>query len=79
MDEPTRGIDVGAKGDVFGIMNELAARGLGIIFVTSELKEIMAVSDRILVMSNGKITGKFRREDATEESIVAASAIGLNA
>lgn len=76
MDEPTRGIDVGAKGDVFGIMNELAARGLGIIFVTSELKEIMAVSDRILVMSNGKITGDFSRDEATEEMIVAASAIG---
>lgn len=77
MDEPTRGIDVGAKGDVFGIMNKLAARGLGIIFVTSELKEIMAFSDRILVMSNGKITGEYRREEVTEEAIVAASAIGL--
>ena len=76
MDEPTRGIDVGAKGDVFAIMNELAGRGLGIIFVTSELKEIMAVSDRIVVMSNGKITGQYPREEATEELIVAASAIG---
>jgi len=76
MDEPTRGIDVGAKGDVFVIMNKLASRGLGIIFVTSELKEIMAVSDRIMVMSNGKITGEYRREEATEETIVAASAIG---
>ncbi len=79
MDEPTRGIDVGAKGDVFGIMNKLAARGLGIILVTSELKEIMAVSDRIMVMSNGKITGEYSREEATEENIVAASAIGLKA
>jgi erythritol transport system ATP-binding protein len=76
MDEPTRGIDVGAKGEVFGIMNELAARGIGIIFVTSELKEIMALSDRIMVMSNGKITGEFTKEEATEETIVAASAIG---
>ena len=79
MDEPTRGIDVGAKSDVFAIMNELAARGLGIIFVTSELKEIMAVSDRILVMSNGKITGEYPREQATEELIVAASAISHKA
>ncbi|SHO42813.1 sugar ABC transporter ATP-binding protein [Desulfopila aestuarii] len=76
MDEPTRGIDVGAKGDVFGIMNKLAARGLGIIFVTSELKEIMAISDRIMVMSKGKITGEYLREEATEEMIVAASASG---
>ncbi|THB81707.1 MAG: sugar ABC transporter ATP-binding protein [Desulfobacteraceae bacterium] len=78
MDEPTRGIDVGAKGDVFGIMNDLAAKGLGIIFVTSELKEIMMVSDRIMVMSNGKITGEFTKETATEEGIVAASAVGHN-
>ncbi len=61
---------------MFGIMNELAARGLGIIFVTSELKEIMAVSDRIMVMSNGKITGEYPRDEATEELIVAASAFG---
>ncbi|THB73063.1 MAG: sugar ABC transporter ATP-binding protein [Desulfobulbaceae bacterium] len=77
MDEPTRGIDVGAKGDVFKIMNKLASRGLGIIFVTSELKEIMAISDRIIVMSNGKITGEYGREEATEEMIVSASAVGL--
>lgn len=76
MDEPTRGIDVGAKQDVFGIMKELAARGLGIVFVTSELKEIMAISDRIMVMSHGKITGEYQRQEATEEMIVAASAIG---
>ena len=76
MDEPTRGIDIGAKRDVFGIMNDLAAQGLGIIFVTSELKEIMAVSDRIMVMSNGRITGEFTKETATEEDIVTASAVG---
>lgn len=76
MDEPTRGIDVGAKGDVFEIMNDLAGKGIGIIFVTSELKEIMAISDRILVMSKGRITGEFKREEATEEELVAASAAG---
>lgn len=76
MDEPTRGIDVGAKADVFEIMNKLATEGLGIIFVTSELKEIMAISDRVIVMSNGKITGEFNRSEATEETLVAASAVG---
>lgn len=76
MDEPTRGIDVGAKGEVFDIMNELAGRGLGILFVTSELKEILAISDRIIVMSKGRITGVFQRKDATEEALVAASAAG---
>jgi erythritol transport system ATP-binding protein len=76
MDEPTRGIDVGAKADVFEIMNNLAGRGIGVIFNTSELKEIIAISDRIIVMSKGKITGDLKQEDATEEDLVAASAVG---
>ena len=76
MDEPTRGIDVGAKAEVFQIMGELAAKGLGVLFVTSELKEILAISDRVIVMSKGRITGEFSREEATEEVLVSASAIG---
>ena len=76
MDEPTRGIDVGAKAEVFQIMGELAAQGIGILFVTSELKEILAISDRVIVMSKGKITGEFDRAEATEEALVSASAIG---
>ncbi len=76
MDEPTRGIDVAAKTDIFKIMNSLAASGQGIILVASELKEIMAISDRILVFSKGKITGEFNREEATEEALVNASTIG---
>jgi erythritol transport system ATP-binding protein len=76
MDEPTRGIDVGAKAEVFQIMGELAAEGLGIIFVTSELKEILAISDRVIVMSKGKITAELARTEATEEALVSASAVG---
>ena len=76
MDEPTRGIDVGAKADAFEIMSDLAGKGISILFVTSELKEIMAISDRIIVMSKGKITGEFLRDNATEEDLVAASAVG---
>jgi len=76
LDEPTRGIDVGAKGDMFGIMSDLAAKGLGVLFVSSELMEVLAMSDRILVMAKGKITGEFSREEATEEALVAASAVG---
>ncbi len=76
MDEPSRGIDVGAKADVFRTMRRLAAEGLGIIFVTSDLDEVMALSDRIAVMSNGRLTGLFDRADATEEKVVAASAAG---
>ena len=76
MDEPSRGIDVGAKADVFRTMRKLSRDGLGIIFATSDLDEVMALSDRIAVMSNGKLTGMFDREEATEEKVVAASAKG---
>jgi erythritol transport system ATP-binding protein len=76
LDEPTRGIDVGAKSEISEIINRLAAQKYGVIFVSSELKEILAMSDRILVMSKGKITGEFLHQEATEEKLVAASAIG---
>jgi erythritol transport system ATP-binding protein len=76
LDEPTRGIDVGAKSEISEIINRLAEEKYGVIFVSSELKEILAMSDRILVMSKGKITGEFSRQEATEEKLVAASGIG---
>lgn len=76
MDEPTRGIDVGAKEDVFKIMDDLAKQGLGVVFVGSDLKEIISVCDRILVMSNGKITGEFANEEINEQNLVKASAAG---
>lgn len=77
LDEPTRGIDVGAKGDVFEMMVQLSQQGIGILFSTSDLKEIMAVSDRILVMSNGKLTMDVLRSDTTEAQLVSASAQGF--
>ena len=76
MDEPSRGIDVGAKADVFRTMRKLSRDGLGILFATSDLDEVMALSDRIAVMSNGKLTGMFDRAEATEAAVVAASAKG---
>ncbi|MCD6121811.1 MAG: sugar ABC transporter ATP-binding protein [Spirochaetales bacterium] len=76
MDEPTRGIDVGAKSDVFEIMNRMANEKFGVIFVSSELEEIFSMSDRILVLSKGKITGEFDRSKATEEKIRKVSEIG---
>jgi erythritol transport system ATP-binding protein len=76
MDEPSRGIDVGAKAEVFRTMRRLAAQGLGIIFVTSDLDEAMALSDRIAVMSNGRVTALVERAEATEAALVAASALG---
>lgn len=76
MDEPSRGIDVGAKADVFRTMRKLAAEGLGIIFVTSDLDEVMALSDRVGVMSNGKMINVFERGNVTETDVIAASAAG---
>ncbi len=76
MDEPTRGIDVGAKSEIFEIMGRLAEQGLGVVFVSSELLEVLGMADRILVMSKGKITGEFSRAEATEEALVSASAVG---
>jgi rhamnose transport system ATP-binding protein len=77
LDEPTRGIDVGAKAEVHYIINELAAQGLGIILISSDMPEIMAMSDRILVMREGRQIGIFTREEATQEIILTA-AMGQN-
>ncbi|WP_132077012.1 sugar ABC transporter ATP-binding protein [Sinorhizobium americanum] len=76
MDEPSRGIDVGAKADVFRTMRRLAGEGLAILFSTSDLEEVMALSDRIAVMSNGRLVTVIDRAEATEEMIVTASAEG---
>ena len=69
-DEPTRGIDVGAKAEIYEIMNELAAQGDTIVMISSELPEIMAMSDRVLVMQGGRIRGELSREQATQERIM---------
>lgn len=70
LDEPTRGIDVNAKNEIYHVINNLAKQGLGIIVVSSELPEIMAISDRILVLSNSQITGEFSQKEANEENIM---------
>ncbi|MCL9672089.1 Xylose import ATP-binding protein XylG [Phytobacter ursingii] len=77
LDEPTRGIDVGAKADVFRMMVQLSEQGIAVVFSTSDLKEIMAVSDRILVMSGGKLTADIVRDRAEESALVTASAQGF--
>jgi ABC-type sugar transport system ATPase subunit len=73
LDEPTRGIDVGAKAEVHSIMVELAKEGVGILMISSDLPEVLHMSDRILVMHKGKLTGAFPREEATEELIMLAA------
>ena len=79
MDEPTRGIDVNAKSEIFAIMNNLAEQGYGILFASSELKEITALSDRVLVMARGRLTGEFARGTYKESDLVKASAKDLTA
>ncbi|MBU1100373.1 MAG: sugar ABC transporter ATP-binding protein [Bacteroidetes bacterium] len=69
-DEPTRGIDVGAKLEIYELMNKLAYEGSAIILISSDLLEILGMSDRILVMSEGRITAEFSREEATQEKIM---------
>lgn len=70
LDEPTRGIDVGAKAEIYRLIDDLANQGLGIMFISSELPEILGLSDRIYVMQNGRITGELARADATEEAVL---------
>lgn len=71
LDEPTRGIDVGAKAEIYILLDELANQGIGIMLISSELPEILGLSDRIYVMQNGRITGELSRTEASEEKILA--------
>lgn len=70
LDEPTRGVDVGAKREIYQLMNELTERGVAIIMVSSELPEVLGMSDRIIVVHEGKISGELSREEATQEHIM---------
>ncbi|MGN0740182.1 MAG: sugar ABC transporter ATP-binding protein [Treponema sp.] len=69
-DEPTRGIDVAAKVEIYHLMNQLKEKGIGVVFISSELPEILGMADRIAVMCDGRITGELMREDATQEKIL---------
>jgi rhamnose transport system ATP-binding protein len=76
LDEPTRGIDVGAKADVHQIIDDLARSGMAIVLISSDLPEVLAVSDRVLVMREGEQTGVFDRSEATQERVMTA-AVGV--
>ena len=69
-DEPTRGIDVAAKVEIYNLMNKLKRSGIGVMFVSSELPEVLGMSDRIIVMCSGRITGELSRDEATQEKIM---------
>jgi D-xylose transport system ATP-binding protein len=73
LDEPTRGIDVGAKQEIYSEINKLAKEGLAIVMVSSELPEVMGLSDRILVLHEGKLTGEFTEKEATAEKVMACA------
>jgi ribose transport system ATP-binding protein len=77
LDEPTRGIDVGAKQEIYQLIFELAERGLGIVIVSSEMPELLLLSDRVLVMCEGRQTGILRRSEATQEAVMHLAAPGL--
>jgi ribose transport system ATP-binding protein len=69
-DEPTRGIDVAAKVEIYNLMNQLKEEGIGVMFVSSELPEILGMSDKIIVMCDGRITGQLKVSEATQDSIL---------
>jgi ABC-type sugar transport system ATPase subunit len=72
VDEPTRGVDVGAKAEIHRLLSELAQQGLGILMISSELPEVLGMSDRILVMRNSRLVAEFSRAEATQENVGAA-------
>ena len=69
-DEPTRGVDVGAKIEIYNLMNELTRQGKAIIMISSEMPEIIGMSDRIIVMHDGLVVGELTAEEATQEKIL---------
>jgi ABC-type sugar transport system ATPase subunit len=76
LDEPTRGIDVGAKSEIYRLIDELAKEGKAILLISSELEEVLSMSDRIVVMREGRVTGEFGRGDADQEKVMTASTGG---
>lgn len=76
LDEPTRGVDVGAKAEIHALMRQLAADGVAVLMISSELPEVLGVSDRVMVMHEGRVTGEFSRDEATQDKIMHAATGG---
>jgi erythritol transport system ATP-binding protein len=76
MDEPTRGIDVAARAEMFDLMRRLAGQGLAVLYSSSDLKEVVGIADRVIVLSNGRVTGEFDGHAADEQDLVEASYVG---
>ncbi|MCZ6793959.1 MAG: sugar ABC transporter ATP-binding protein [Planctomycetota bacterium] len=77
LDDPTRGVDVGAKAELYRLMDRLCRKGIGILMTSSELPELLTVCDRILVLSEGRLTAEFSADEATEEKIMEAATLGI--
>ena len=77
MDEPTRGIDIGAKSEIYALMRKMTEQGMSIIMISSEMAEVMQVSDRILVMHEGSISGELTAEEVTRNNIMQAAFGGV--
>ena len=77
MDEPTRGIDIGAKSEIYALMRKMTEQGMSIIMISSEMSEVMQVSDRILVMHEGSISGELTAEEVTRNNIMQAAFGGV--
>lgn len=73
LDEPTRGIDVGAKKEIYQLINKFKEEGMSIIIVSSDMPEIIGMSDRVLVMNNGEISAEFLRDEVTQEKLLTAA------
>ena len=73
LDEPTRGIDVGAKQEIYQQITRLASEGLAIVLISSELPEVLGLSDRVVVLHEGRVTGEFQRAEATAEAVMACA------
>ena len=74
LDEPTRGVDIGAKSEIYSLIRDLAAQGVSVLVISSDLPEVLGISDRIIVMKEGSVVGELSRSEFTEESVVAAAA-----
>jgi ABC-type sugar transport system ATPase subunit len=78
VDEPTRGVDIGTKAEIYGLFDELVREGIAILVISSDLPEVLALADRILIMRHGRLTGELSRENATEEKVMHLAALGTS-
>jgi ABC-type sugar transport system ATPase subunit len=75
LDEPTRGVDIGAKKEIYGVIEELVAKGMGILLISSEMEEILRLADRVYILRQGHIVKELARGDASEAAIMNAAAL----